>query len=94
MQGIILKLKTKIVVKIKHMIPIVHPIRLKTSFDISYISNIVKHINEGNVLELKDISKNKFLILTLDNIVDEGLFVKSIIKKNFGSDIIKYNKAG
>lgn len=72
------------------MILIVHPIRLKTSFDISYISNIVKYINEGKVLELKDISKNKFLILTLDNMVDEGLFIKCITKKIFGSDIIKY----
>ena len=72
------------------MIPIVHPIGLKTSFDISYISNIVKYINEGNALELKDISKNRFLILTLDNMVDEGLFIKSITKKIFGSDIIKY----
>ena len=74
------------------MIPIVHPMRLKTSFDISSLSNIVKYINEGNVLELKDSSKNKFLILTLDSMVDEGIFVKTTTKKVFGSNIIKYHK--
>lgn len=42
------------------MISIVHPVRLKTSFDISAISNIVRHINEGNVLKLKDSSKTGF----------------------------------
>lgn len=65
---------------------------LKTSVDISSLSNIVKYINEGNVLKLKDSYKNKFLILTLDNMVDEGIFVKTTTKKVFGSDIIKYHK--
>jgi|688.fasta_scaffold382127_3 hypothetical protein len=74
------------------MISIVHPVRLKNSFDISAILNIVKHINEGNVLELKDRSKNKFLILTLDNMVDEGVFLKTTIKKYLSSDIIKYSQ--
>ena len=74
------------------MISIVHPVRLKNSFDISSISNIVKHINEGNVLELKDRSKNKFLILTLDNMVDEGVFLKTTIKKYLSCDIIKYSQ--
>ena len=74
------------------MISIVHPVRLKTSFDISAISNIVRHINEGNVLELKDSSKNRFLILTLDNMVDEGVFLKTTIKKYLSCDIIKYSQ--
>lgn len=72
------------------MILIVHPLRIKTSIDISNISDIVKYICDGNDLEIKDNTKNKFLILTLDNMVDEGLFIKSITKKIFGSDIIKY----
>ena len=72
------------------MILIVHPLRIKTSIDISNISDIVKYICDGNDLEIKDNTKNKFLILTLDNMVDEGLLIKNITKKIFGSDIIKY----
>ena len=74
------------------MIPIVHPLRIKTSIDISSISNVAKYINEGNILELKDNPKNKFLILTLDNMVDEGLFNKTVINKIFSSNIIKYSQ--
>ena len=74
------------------MIPIVFPLRIKTSIDISNISNIVKYIYDGNDLEIKDSSKNKFLILTLDNMVDEGLFNKTVINKIFSSNIIKYSR--
>jgi hypothetical protein len=74
------------------MIPIVHPLRIKTSIDISSISNVAKYINEGNILKLKDNPKNKFLILTLDNMVYEGLFNKTVINKIFSSNIIKYSQ--
>ena len=74
------------------MIPIIHPLRIKTSIDISNILNIVKYIDNGNYLEIKDNSKNKFLILTLNNMVDEGLFNKTFINKIFSSNVIKYHK--
>jgi hypothetical protein len=74
------------------MIPIIHPLRINTSIDISNISNIVKYIDNGNYLEIKDNSKNKFLILILNNMVDEGLFNKTVINKIFSSNVIKYHK--
>jgi len=56
------------------------------------LKKIVEYISNGSTLVLKENQKNKFLILVLDNMVEQELFKKTVTQKWFSYNIVKYHK--